>query len=221
MRDGQAKWRLQVSEPVGLQDGAEGTGPSIHGHRWLGLDLGCMKEDEECRGHFGELCIVALRVIDRGPSSEREVDELPRAFLGGCTAGLSSSRHRTDVASPFASSIGAVVFGAGRWGLAFGAAVLRRRPGERAAFYVTRRACRIFDVFRPSRRAARARPEHVQPVDRAAHGRGSGLGRYGTAPGGRVAAEDGRRGRLIGAWHVLRSGNLCRRTTHDGVGDLL
>ena len=148
MRDGQAKWRLQVSEPVGLQDGAEGTGPSIHGHRWLGLDLGCMKEDEECRGHFGELCIVALRVIDRGPSSEREVDELPRAFLGGCTAGLSSSRHRTDVASPFASSIGAVVFGAGRWGLAFGAAVLRRRPGERAAFYVTRRACRIFDVFR-------------------------------------------------------------------------
>ena len=51
-------------------------------------------------------------------------------------------------------------------------------------------------IFRPSRRAARARPEHAQPVDRAARGRGSGLGRDGTAPGGRVAAEDGRRGRL-------------------------
>ena len=79
--------------------------------------------------------------------------------------------------------------------------------------YIRAPVGRIFDVFRPSRRAARARPEHAQPVDRAARGRGSGLGRDGTAPGGRVAAEDGRRGRLRRAWHVLRSGNLCRRTT--------
>ncbi len=68
--------------------------------------------------HYGSLTVI------RG--SEREVDELPRAFIGGCTAELSSFRKLSGVASPFASSIGAVVFGAGQRGLAFGAAVLRR-----------------------------------------------------------------------------------------------
>ena len=94
-----------------------------------------------------------------------------------------------------------------------GAGPRRAKAKDKIASARATPRARFSTFFAPFRRAARARPQHVQPVDRAARGRGSGLGRDGTAPGGRVAAEDGRRGRLRRAWHVLRSGNLCRRTT--------